>query len=545
MEAMRRAREGLTEQLFEELRLDSSAHAIGADDETLRWVCDSAQQGDPEESPLNSQAQRASNWKHWAAYCSFLKLRSPWRPDVAELDATGHKREAAIWAAALGWIHARMKPRKGKYLPPGPPHYGKPKPPSPLSALAVLRGVRAEHVARGINPPSLTLASKRAHERMLRYVREVGRENVVPERVIPMTHHLICALLAIPNELPILSGGKEWRWTTIPGRGIRTLIHVLAQTGFRKSEVALGRGEWDPTRMSFASLKWLIDGNVVLHPTREQLMSLVPGRDFAILMPGPSKADVFGMRWGNNPIWLPYDPASAINAAYALMQWELCTQVAPDDRRTTPLFCGPEGIGTPLRAAALDTLLHRLLSYVLGDAAEAKKYSVHSFRSYLCSAMMAAGCTDGQIQAALRWASDEALQVYKVVQREDYGDWITRAGTAKLTGARASSLKEATKQAVHVDSDISPEALAMAASFATTYGSWITLAEAAKLTAGHTAALAAKGRHAPTTGPEDLVTTICEARADIARRAERADGADLDLIRAFGVDGVVADNEES
>ena len=150
MEAMRRAREGLTEQLFEELRLDSSAHAIGADDETLRWVCDSAQQGDPEESPLNSQAQRASNWKHWAAYCSFLKLRSPWRPDVAELDATGHKREAAIWAAALGWIHARMKPRKGKYLPPGPPHYGKPKPPSPLSALAVLRGVRAEHVARAL-----------------------------------------------------------------------------------------------------------------------------------------------------------------------------------------------------------------------------------------------------------------------------------------------------------------------------------------------------------------------------------------------------------
>ena len=85
----------------------------------------------------------------------------------------------------------------------------------------------------------------------------------------------------------------------------------------------------------------------------------------------------------------------------------------------------------------------------------------------------------------------------------------------------------------------------MAASFAPTYGGWITAAEATKLTAGHTAALAAKGRHAPTTGPEDLVTTICEARADIARRAERADGADLDLIRAFGVDGVVADNEES
>ena len=33
-------------------------------------------------------------------------------------------------------------------------------------------------------------------------------------------------------------------------------------------------------------------------------------------MPGPSKADCFGMRWGNNPIWLPFDPVVAINAAF-------------------------------------------------------------------------------------------------------------------------------------------------------------------------------------------------------------------------------------
>ena len=72
-----------------------------------------------------------------------------------------------------------------------------PKPPQPLSALAVLRGVRAEHVARGITPPPLTLAAKRAHELMLKYVRDIGHENVVPERVIPMNHQLITALLAI------------------------------------------------------------------------------------------------------------------------------------------------------------------------------------------------------------------------------------------------------------------------------------------------------------------------------------------------------------
>ena len=92
--------------------------------------------------------------------------------------------------------------------------------------------------------------------------------------------------------------------------------HVLAQTGFRKADVALNSGAWESTHISFALLKWRIDGKIVLAPTEAQLMSLVPGRDFAILMPGPSKADCFGMRWGNNPIWLPFDPVVAINAAF-------------------------------------------------------------------------------------------------------------------------------------------------------------------------------------------------------------------------------------
>ena len=62
---------------------------------------------------------------------------------------------------------------------------------------------------------------------------------------------------------------------------------------------------------------------------------LKPG-DYAILLPGPSKADCFGQRWGNNPIWLPFDPHAAINAAHALAAWELCARVAPEARRTTP-----------------------------------------------------------------------------------------------------------------------------------------------------------------------------------------------------------------
>ena len=491
MHAIREARESLTEDIFNQLKNDASEHAIGADDEVIHWLADISTQGDPDQAPVTTQAQRASNWKHWTNYCSHLKLRSPWRPDTHSLDACGHRRENAIWAGALMWIYGQMKPRKGKFLPQGAPHFGKPKPPSPLSALAVLRGARAEHIARGITPPPLTLAARRAHEQMLKYSREIGPENCVPERAIPMSHALICRILTIPDGQDILKGGKPWRWTTTYGLSVRTVFHVLSQCGFRKAEVALGAGKWGSDKMSFASLKWIIDDETVLHPTVDQLRHLKKG-DYALIMPGPSKADCFGMRWGNNPIWLPFDPAAAINAASALAQWEIHAGVKPEDRRTTPLFCGPEGIGTPMRAAALDEIFFRMMSYVLADQALAKKYSIHGFRSYLASALMAAGCSGPEIQAALRWASIEALQIYQVVQRETYGDWIIRAETVKLTGARASSLH-------------------------------------------------AEGKHLPVYEPEHMVADVLASREEMRSRAERADSSDASLIRNTGVDGVVAD----
>ena len=51
---------------------------------------------------------------------------------------------------------------------------------------------------------------------------------------------------------------------------------------------------------------------------------------------------------------------------------------------------------------------------------EAKKYSIHSFRSYLCSALMASGRSDAEIQYCLRWASEESLKVYKVTNIDTY-----------------------------------------------------------------------------------------------------------------------------
>ena len=384
----------------------------------------------------------------------------------------------------MAWIHARMQPAKGRHLPEGPPHYGRPKPPSPQSAIKVLRGVRAEHIARGLAPPPLALATKRCTELMYQYMDAVGAENCVPKRKAPLTHLIITSLLAITNA-PILAKGETWTYNTVYGVSVYALWNTLAQAGFRKDEIALNKGEWNPSKhISFANLSWVINGETVLYPTRAQLQSLRKG-DYAKLYPPPSKADQWGMRWGNNPIWLPFDNDAAINAARALARWELTANVAPDRRHLTPLFCGPSGVGTPLRARAVDELFRRMLTHILGDEGLARQYTMHSWRAYLASSMLAAGCSDAQIQAALRWASPDALEIYKVTNREAYGGWLLAAEKEQLTGERLIQLLE-------------------------------------------------QRRFAPTTEADELVGIYLAQRKEIDASAARADTRDAALLAAHG-----------
>jgi hypothetical protein len=135
-----------------------------------------------------------------------------------------------------------------------------------------------------------------------------------------------------------------------------------------------------------------------------------------------------------------------------------------------------------------------MMSYVTGNEAQAKKYSIHGFRSYLASALLAAGCSGPEIQAALRWASDESLKVYQVIQRETYGGWLIAAEQVKLTGARASSLH-------------------------------------------------AEGRHLPVYEPESMLADALGTREELRSRAEHADNADMTIIRSLGVEGVVDEED--
>ena len=53
--------------------------------------------------------------------------------------------------------------------------------------------------------------------------------------------------------------------------------------------------------------------------------------------------------------------------------------------------------------------------------------------------------------------------IYKVIGREDYGDWITRGQTARTTGARAAALSDGAQLPAYGPTghgDVAPAALA-------------------------------------------------------------------------------------
>ena len=420
--------------LFETLRADSTAYAV-RDEHMLEWMCDVfVGVGFDTDIPVTTAGQRASNWRAWERYIAAMRAGDPQRPTLALCTPLEAQREHGIWTAALPWIYARMSPAPGRFLP-----NGQPQPPKPCSAMAILRGVAAEHRDRGVAVPSLALAARRSHALMLRYRNTHGPEALLPQKKAPLTHRIILNMLAIPPDAPLRFMAGMWSWETDFGESVRALWHTLAQTGFRKAEVALDpREAWGAQHLSWANVTWRIGGVHVPCPTAAQLLTLVEG-DYCVLVPPPSKADQFGMRWGSNPIWLPYSSRGALNAARALARWEVRARVPLERRRATPLFCGVGGVGTPALKPHLDNIFARMIEYIVGKE-EAKMYSMHSWRSFLASSMAAAGIDDASIQAALRWASTEALAEYKKTEPKVAGDRLLRAEGMRLTARMAHHL---------------------------------------------------------------------------------------------------------
>jgi hypothetical protein len=187
--------------------------------------------------------------------------------------------------------------------------------------------------------------------------------------------------------------------------------------------------------MSRANLSWSINGITLVEPSREELLSMVSDRDYAILKPPPSKADQWGTVWGNLPIYLTFDKSKSVNAASALRTLELNFPV--DDimrRRRTPLFCANDW--KPLTGSFMDIYIQAALQAVGCQT----KYSWHGFRASLACRLLAAKATNPQIQALCRWQSKESLRIYAKLTQQDYHQLLDDAYAQDISQIQYAAL---------------------------------------------------------------------------------------------------------
>ena len=368
----------------------------------------------------NTLRGERSNWKHWMAFCVHRNT-DPFRKDVRGMDHTQYDKEVLTLALALLFIYGRMGCRAGRK-----------RPPRPASALAVLRGVRRAHDRLGVKMADLSLATRLADSLNREYIDAHGWEALQVDRVAPLTQPIIEGMLAADAVKGDHTGAVAGRalWAT------------MAQTGFRKAEVALSNGEpFRPACLTRHNLRWRLQGRETADPTPTQLRRMKEG-DLAIIIPPKSKCDQFGLEWGQAPIYLRFHASTPVCAARALRDLELSLPChGLQQREGTALFVN--GGGQPLTCSQLDALFKRCISQAGLPDDSAARYSPHSFRRYLACALKAQGAADSTIQALLRWKTAESLKLYSFLSDETYADLVDSAAGADVSSVRTNALPRA------------------------------------------------------------------------------------------------------
>ena len=452
--------EKLALEMMESMRADGSRHALRPDnDEALAVSCLRLVNLLLGHVNRNTSINEASNWRHWVDFCAYMHT-APWRDDhVANSGGEGHSREVNLLALALLYIYARMRPAKRT------PN----KAPKPSSALAVLRGVRRIHKRMGHTMADLGLATRLAAALSDEYVLEHGPEALMAHRTEPLSNAMVEWLV---NGLPSgtrLDGIADpiVDKSSLADVSRRACYATMARTGFRADEVTLRTGhEFTLKRLSRWHLRWRISGEWVYAPTAADMRALREG-DFAVLIPPCSKADQFGIEWGPSPIWLRHSATEAVNAARQLAALELKYPVGADDRRTTPLFV--DGAKRALSDTALRSHFKAALAAGPFDPAAVDSVSLHSFRVYLACALLELKRSHAEIQALLRWKTDEALRIYARLNCDAYADLLDGVGGVALDQARTQNLPQhsvgahvealrAVRNSLHAAADASDEA---------------------------------------------------------------------------------------
>ena len=257
-------------------------------------------------------------------------------------------RERLLVAAFVVWLQSHVKVKskiKGRSIP------------KPDTLMGHVYAVRWVHVLNGRTFHQFWLAKHILQALSARYCSLYG--SVAPTRKEPLSRPMPKRLLAVPSGLSI-GRRRTLDWGNWFGINLAAAMAVASSGGFRKGELALQDGASQTlTRMSRASLFWIVSGTVIRAPTGGQLLALRPG-DKAGLLVGPCKNGPWGAFFAAHPLCFAYDPDDADSTAVRLQTPVLrCPVIAFALRRCShPRVCSSRcGIGTSVVAPTRCSLL--------------------------------------------------------------------------------------------------------------------------------------------------------------------------------------------
>jgi hypothetical protein len=381
------------------------------------------------EAGVNEGTQNKDDlaWARWRTFCN-LAGTTPWRMDSdahAGRNAVGFARECRLLCAYFVWVHSLIKPRSSADAAA--------KPDSSLNMITAVRRIHGRHGVTMVACKQLGALMRGITER---HIREHGSESLLPNRKEPIDPPLLRRLLTtIPQQL----GDQYLDWEAPLFVCLAAMFALAGGTGFRKSETATPNSmEFDERRLRRSSVLWKLDGAILVDPSAEQLSALVPLRDMCIVKPCRSKADQTNRVFGAHPIYLRYDPSDPANPAARLRTLELRLPCRGKARLTTALFVSDAAF-TPMKHSTVDCYLAQILRANV-SAAEASRYSFHSFRIGFACCLLAAGCPYDMIQALARWRSTQSLTIYARLNPAAYADWVDKALLQKADSTTARRL---------------------------------------------------------------------------------------------------------
>ena len=379
-------------------------------------------------------ANESGHWrKYWEPFCRERGVH-PLRDDRlanSGADHTGYCEEVELLSDFLVYVLKHMKPKGGRLEA------------LPASAVGVVRGIL--RIARKQTPPVEMVPFKALLPVLKGLTAEYKAKHtyraLLPRRKEPWRMPWLSKIMALRHSRSLSLGGFTWDDPLLM-TSYFALLEVLAQTGFRRSEVAVRhRSRFDPSsHLTRASLLWCL-GGVVYADSSEAQLNAATENDYALLTPPCSKTDEMGVIWGDKPIPLPFRFNAPYCAASRLRELELLMPLHGHDRLSSPLLLMAPGV--PFTYHYLDKMLVDVKLLALPDTVDHSLFTYHSFRITLATQLgnvTSMKISNLDIQALCRWQSEQSLIIYKRMQPASYIRMLDAAMGARITSYQTSSL---------------------------------------------------------------------------------------------------------